>query len=105
MESLDNPSAETSSHIDFTRTQPFGSRHYKIPTKVAEPLNMFLDGLNKRIKEIKEIRINAEEFARQAVSLEKDKIFNEGVSKGRDLLFSLNRGDITVEDFNKKLTR
>ncbi len=102
---LDNKHAEVSKHGDSDRSQPHGGVHYKIPTKVFEPLNLFLREINKKVREIRNIKIEAEKYARQAVEVEKDNIFNEGIAKGRDLLFSLNNGEITVEDFNKRIKR
>jgi len=42
-------------------------------------------------------------MSREAVQAEKDRIYNEGIEKGRDLLMQLNGGKITQDDFEKSL--
>lgn len=103
-QALNNPNAKpTGAQISTDRGQHNGSALYTIPTNVVEPLNKFLRCLNSKIREIREIKNNADLYARNAVSLEKDKIYNEGVEAGRNLLFQLNNGEITTTDFDKKL--
>lgn len=43
--------------------------------------------------------------AEQAVKEVKDRIYNEGVAKGRELLRQLNSGEITLDDFSKPVKR
>jgi len=105
LSSLHNTNAKISNQISFSRSQCHGSVHYNIPTKIASSLNKFLDELNVEVRKIKMIKDDAEREARQAVSVEKNRIFNEGVEKGRELLFSLNNGDLTMDDFSKKITK
>ena len=102
---LDNPTADTNGIINSPRAQGLGSANYKIPKLLAQPIMDFFISTDKKITELKGIKEKAEEEARKAVSVEKNRIFNEGVEKGRELLFSLNNGDLTMEDFNKKITK
>ena len=39
------------------------------------------------------------------IAEQKNAIFNEGVKRGRELLFQLNRGEITLEEFNKDIKK
>ena len=37
--------------------------------------------------------------------MERDRIFNDGVKYGRNLLSQLNRGEITANDFNSDIVK
>ncbi len=102
LKSLDNKDAEASNSMDFPRSQPHGFVFYKIPTNIATSLKVFLTGLNGKIKEIRKSKEDAELYAKEAVKEERNKIYNEGVSKGRQLLVQLNSGEITLSDLEKK---
>lgn len=95
----------TQGDVRTPRAQPHGSTFYKLPTDLAPALLTFFSHLSEDIKSIKLIKEEAEREARRAVSVEKNRIFNEGVEKGRELLFSLNNGSITMEDFSKKINK
>jgi hypothetical protein len=104
-ESLNNRYAKTLGFENTKRSQPHGYVFYNIPKDIFEHLNNFLNELNINISEIKKMKEDSEEYARNAVREEKNKIYNEGVEKGRELLFSLNNGSITMEDFNKRINK
>lgn len=102
---LDNPTADSKGIKHLIRCQSGGSVYYKIPSKMVGPLNDFMIAVDEEIRKIKNTKEIAEEEARKAVSTYKNEIFNEGVKKGQDLLFSLNNGSITMDDFNKKINK
>ena len=104
-ESLNNKYTKPLSYESTKRSQPHGSVSYNIPKDIFEHLNNFLNQLNIKISEINKIKEDSKEYARNAVREEKNKIYNEGVEKGRELLFSLNNGSITMEDFDKRISR
>ncbi|MDO4801928.1 MAG: hypothetical protein Q4A15_07150, partial [Prevotellaceae bacterium] len=54
-------------------------------------------------QEIYSIEEELEKKKQDELREEKNKIFNEGVEYGRNLLFQLNRGEITAEDINKEI--
>jgi len=103
---MDNPNAK----YEETIRQPFhkhnihGSRSHIIPKKLVEPLTEFFEEMNKFVYDLKEESENIPKKAREAVQEEKDRIYNEGIDKGRDLLMQLNGGDITQKDFEDNLT-
>lgn len=101
---FDNPSA-TSEKVSALKNA-FGDNciYGTIPKPLYEPLKKLCLDLEKVIakyrKDIEEIPSKAA----KEVQKEKDRIYNEGIKKGQDLLFALNRGDITMSDFEKNLT-
>lgn len=104
---LDNKFAEVKSATEFPRTQYLGSAFYNIPEGVVEPLRNFLDGLNKKISEIRKTKDEAESFAKSAVtkmvSKERTKIYNEGIARGKQLLVQLNKGEVTLGEFDNEI--
>lgn len=102
---LHNPYANATSNLShpFNPINIHGSNRHTIPTRVVEPMTEFFDKIKTVIKEIREEKENLPKMAREAVQEEKDRIYNEGIEKGRNLLFQLNQGEITETDFAKKL--
>jgi hypothetical protein len=106
LDGLHNPSAEATSHLHhpFNPHNIHGSQHHTIPARVVEPMKEFFTKIQDLIREIKQEKEGLPKMAKDAIQEEKDRIYNEGVEKGRDLLFQLNQGSITQDDFAKKLT-
>jgi hypothetical protein len=100
--SLNNESAEYNSN-DAIKTY-FGDNVYwaTIPKSFLEPLQVFGESMNKYVMELRKEKDNLPKLAKEEVAKEKDRIYNEGVKKGRDLLFQLNNGELTIDDINKK---
>jgi hypothetical protein len=103
LESLHNKFSKTDEEIRFGRAQYHGQTRYNIPKNVAIPLKDFFLALNDKIKEIRSIKENLEKDAINAVSIEKNKIYNEGICKGKELLIQLNNGGILLSDFDKEV--
>jgi hypothetical protein len=102
LKSLDNPSAKTNDTIIGLIGRYYdNSFRVKIPSDLVEPIkNLFmkLDDIALKLRQDLE---SLPRLAAEEVYKEKDRIYNEGVSKGRDLLFQLNSGDLSLSDFEK----
>lgn len=105
LEALNNPTAKPTNTLETARSQYLGSRHYIVPTGFATPFNNLLNALNNNIRSLKKEKEEISVMAKNAVKDEKNKIFNEGVEEGRNLLMQLNRGDITMDDFSKNIVK
>lgn len=103
---LHNPYAKPTDnlHHPFNPHNVHGSQKHIIPTRVVESMKEFFEKIQTVIKDIRQEKEGLPRMAREAVQDEKDRIYNEGIEKGRNLLFQLNQGAITEADFAKKLT-
>lgn len=104
LEGLHNPYAKHTQilHHPFNRANPHGSNLHTIPSTVVEPMKEFFDKIQNVIIDIRKEKENIPKLVKEAVQEEKNKIYNEGIQIGRNLLFQLNEGSITQEDFIKK---
>jgi hypothetical protein len=100
---LHNENATTLKDSKTIRSQPLGSIFYKIPISIEEPLLYFFNTLAIKIKDVRLYIEESEEIARTAMQKEKDRIYNEGVEKGKQLLLQLNSGNLTMSEFEKAL--
>ena len=75
--------------------------YYTIPTVVFNALKKAVIVVEEAAKEIREQRDAAFIAARTQVEKERDRIYNEGIAYGRNLLAQLNTGEITLEEINK----
>lgn len=71
-----------------------------IPVYFYRPLQDFLRKMNEYVLKIRKEKDSIPELVEMAIQVEKDKIFNEGIEKGRKLLFQLNSGEITANELN-----
>lgn len=55
--------------------------------------------------ELRRDRDNYQKELDAKLNEERNRIYNEGVTHGRNLLFQLNRGEITAADINKEIKR
>jgi hypothetical protein len=102
---LNNPTAKfTGGYKDLSELYGGSNgKRYIINEKLLLPLRQFFKELDSKEYEFQQQIKNMPETVKEAVKEEKTKIYNEGVAKGRDLLFQLNNGQITTEDFEKNL--
>jgi hypothetical protein len=103
LDALNNPTAKEVERIDFPRAQYSGQTFHKIPKNTAEPLKQFFLDLNEFAKQVSDAKERALSSANSHIFNEKQRIFNEGVDAGKNLLFQLNNGDITISEFGNKL--
>lgn len=74
---------------------------YRIPEIVYKALVKSVAVIEEAVKEIREQQDAAFIAANTQLKKERERIYNEGVAKGRNLLMQLNSGEITIDDFNK----
>ncbi len=100
---LHNPFADTKGSVDFPRRQHLGQNLYSIPVVYAESLKNFFIELNKKINDMKNKKEALDKKCRHAVDdvikNERQRIFDEGISEGKNLLMQLNKGTLSVSDF------
>lgn len=103
---LNNPTAPANTpYFSFKSTFGDNCQCYRIDVKLVEPLKKFFHELDSYCNELKDAYNRMDKDAEQAVKEVKDRIYNEGVAKGRELLRQLNSGEITLDDFSKPVKR
>lgn len=98
---LSNPYAEATGLECIQYTQGDNCLWVNIPEKLLVPLREFNAIISDYIREIKKEKESLPKMAKDAVQSEKDRIFNEGIEKGRNLLYQLNNNEITPDQFLK----
>lgn len=101
---LHNDNADAIQHCQTIRSQAHGSVYYNIPISIKDPLLTFFDNLANRIRDVRRYIEESEEIAHKAVQKERDKIYNEGLEKGKKLLLQLNSGNLTMAEFEKTIS-
>lgn len=102
-EALDNKTApEIAGRFDSLRSQPHGYIYYKIPENVFQPIQDLFKALNEIVLKLRKEKESLPALAKMEVEKQKEDLFNEGVKRGRDLLFGLNSGEISLSDFNER---
>jgi hypothetical protein len=100
---LDNKTVpETSGRLDSLRSQPHGSIYYKIPEKVFNPIQDLFRELNQIFIKLRKEKESLPQLAKMEVEKQREDLFNKGVQRGRDLLFGLNAGEISLKDFEER---
>lgn len=103
LKNLSNPAAK---HLRFLKQKRLGkvdavtaSDVYYIPAFVADALEDLIQGIQREGCELKRQEAEAREAAREETAKCRQQYYEEGVRYGRQLLTQLNRGEITVSDF------
>ncbi len=78
-------------------------KYYKIPEVLLEPFTEFFNKLDACMSESNDSAVD--EKVRKMLADVKNEYFNEGVEKGKNLLFQLNSGEITMDKFNDKVKK
>ncbi len=78
---------------------------FVLPTVVFEAAKELCESLYNACWQLREDRENYKKELEAKLAEEKNDIFNEGVKYGRNLLFQLNNGGITLDDFSKRIKR
>lgn len=106
LDEINNADAECEGGmIRIFRCGTTASNFYKVPTVLAKPLEEMMRGISQIGQKIYSIEKELEEKKQDELREEKNKIFNEGIKYGRNLLFQLNRGEITAEEINKEIKK
>ena len=101
LKALDNPNAEFSGFDSIKHYFGDNCRTYTINKAFLKPIKDFCNQLENFYTEVKEEKEKIPKEAKEEVQKEKNKIFNDGIKKGRDLLIQLNAGEISIKDFEK----
>jgi hypothetical protein len=100
---LDNPTVYGIGRVSIRESTGSNGKTYQINEKFLEPLREFFRELDIKFTNVSEVVGKIPSEVRLQVSVEKTRIYNEGVEKGRELLLQLNSGGITMNDFEKNL--
>lgn len=92
-------------NVFLTRSGGGAGDHYKIPTIIAVPLKKMLTSISDIGRQFYEYENGLEKANEEKLNEERNKIFNEGVEYGRNLLFQLNRGELTAADISKEIKK
>lgn len=86
------------------RIDPLISRvTYSIPERCIEAAKNLCDVVRQVSEDLEEKERNYEKDLENSFKQKEDEIFKKGIKEGTNLLFSLNRGDITQEEINKRI--
>jgi hypothetical protein len=81
------------------------SNRFSIRTDVYEKLLKVVEALEIQQSDFKEKVNTYKSKIDQEFRDNKNEIYNQGIEKGRELLFALNAGEVTMDDFNKKIVK
>lgn len=105
LEALDNPMAPKTHRKDDVIKSAWGSngKWYVIPHTALERLREFAEEMDSQIQAIQDKIGAIPKMREEAIREERDRIYTEGVEAGKNLLFQLESGGITMDDFAKNL--
>jgi len=104
IKSVHNPHAKCYDNEPIKAAHADNCLYANIPKLFLEPLRKFGKTMDGFVTDLRNKYENLPRESAKEVQKEKDRIYNEGIEQGRDLLFQLNSGAISIDDFNKKLT-
>lgn len=78
-----------------------GSNEFVIPTKSVQAARNLCKAFKEKMIELEVRERNMRADLKEELNKEREKIFNEGVRHGRNLLLQLNNGEISINDFYK----
>lgn len=99
LSAISNEAAVANSWIDLLPQFGNNERRYKIPKYMAEAIKELLKDLKAEFEETMHERNRIPQQVEEQLNRERNKIYNEGVAYGRNLLAQLNRGEIGLRDF------
>ena len=84
-----------------------GTSHddFVLPKVTFEAAKKLCHAIEDAVGELNRERDNYQKEIDKQLAEQKNDIFNDGVAHGRNLLFQLNRGEITAEDINKRIEK
>jgi hypothetical protein len=98
LNALDNPTANASGDERIKSTFGSNGKTYKINSKLIDPIKHLFIDFEAKAKELEDEKKQMPELINKQMNIERDRIYNEGIKKGRNLLLQLNAGDITTSD-------
>lgn len=78
---------------------------FVLPEPTFEAAKDLCQTLHSICRQIEEVRDNYRKELDQELAEQKNDIYNQGVEYGRNLLFQLNEGKITLDDFTKRINK
>ena len=81
------------------------SDDFVIPKETLEIARELCKKLSETCNKLEYKKEHYKEELQKELNVQKDEIFNDGVKYGRNLLFQLNKGEITLDDFNKDIKK
>jgi len=104
LRSVSNPNVKRANgHFNIKYATGNNGIYYRIPERFYEVIIKLMTELQTRYNELSEREKQIPIIVSAEIEKERNEIYNAGVAKGRDLLFQLNTGGITMDDFNEKL--
>lgn len=79
--------------------------NYVMRTEYANAFKELIDALATQQNMLRDEFKEVEKLKEQVVKKERNKIYNQGLKDGRNLLLQLNKGQITLEDFEKDIIK
>lgn len=76
---------------------------YSIPERCIEAAKNLCDIVRQVCEDLEEKENNYKKELEYRFKQKEDEIFKKGIKEGTNLLFSLNRGEITQEEINKRI--
>jgi len=104
---LNNPTAKTTTTEQGGFKYSSGSNGIRacIPSNTFEPLKKFFNEAEELFNNHRKEVDGLPKIIEERLSEERNRIYNEGIEAGRDLLNQLNRGEVTIDDFNKTVIK
>lgn len=78
---------------------------YVMPKVVFESAKELCLSLYNACRQLEKERRSYEEELEAKLAEQKNDIYNDGVERGRNLLFQLNNGEISLDDFSKRIKK
>lgn len=94
-EQIDLTKREATTHADW----------YIVRKEVAKALKKITSALEAQQADYSDAMKEVEKMKIKVANEERNKLFNEGVEHGKKMLFHLNDGSMSMEDFNKPITK
>ena len=80
----------------------YSTDHFVLPTETVEAAKDLCKTIYEKCKEISDKEYYLRSEMRKVLEIERDKLYNEGIRHGRNLLLQLNNGEIGENDFFKE---
>lgn len=100
---LHNENAKIDAYVDIASEWGNNGRRHNIEKSLVGPISGFFTKMDKKYKLLAKSIAALPDRARQEVEKERDEIYNKGIEKGKNLLFMLESGDISMNDFAERL--
>lgn len=78
---------------------------FVLPKVTFEAARKLCQAINDAVGELNRERDNYKDELDKKLNEERNRIYNDGVAHGRNLLMQLNRGEISVNDFEKPVKK